>query len=189
MNQWAWWAHPGSILVWYSWCTPVTRPNGKTETEVPIQEVSWYAIPGVPENEIPSNSPNSNNAQINLECITWKNEEQEPQAYSVKPEPSDIMMGAMPTQRIFNLTKAKDKGQRQKRKRHSYYFGNNINKVSQRCYPKSNSKLRKLAPFRPLTKYYQLAAIHLTQDKLKKAISPICLMARHKKPKFKLKLF
>ena len=84
----------------------------KTETEVPIQELSWYAIQGVPENEIPSNSPNSDNAIINIECNTWKNEEQEPQADSVKPEPSDIMMGAMLTQRKFNLPKAKGKGQR-----------------------------------------------------------------------------
>ena len=85
--------------------------NGKTETEVPIQEVSWYAIPGVPENEIPPNSPNSDNAQINLKCITLKNEEQEPQADSVKPKPINIMMGTMPTQRRFNLTEAKCKGQ------------------------------------------------------------------------------
>ena len=61
--------------------------------------MSWYAIPGVHENEIPLNSPNSHNAPINLKWITWKNEEQEPQADSGKPEPSDIMMGTMPTQR------------------------------------------------------------------------------------------
>ena len=57
--------------------------NGKAETEVPIQEVSWYALPGVPENEICPNSPNSDNAQISLKCIIWKNEKQEPQAGSV----------------------------------------------------------------------------------------------------------
>ena len=163
--------------------------NRKTETEIPIQEVSWYAIPGVPENEIPSNSPNLDNAQINLKCITWNNEEQESQADSVKPEPSDIMVDNMPTQRRFNLTKAKGKGQRQKRKRKTYYFGKHINKVNQRCYPQSNSKLRKIIPFRPFTKYCQLDAIHLTQDKLERAISPICLMTRDKKPKFKLKFF
>ena len=151
-------------------------------------EVSWYAIPGVPENEIPPNSPNSDNAQINIKCITWKNEEQEPQADSVKPKPSDIMMGTMPTQRKLKLTKAKGKGwQRQKRKRKPYYSGKHINKVSQRCYPQSNSKLRKLIPFRPFTKYSQLDVIHLTQDKLERAISPICVMTRDKKPKFKLK--
>ena len=55
---------------------------------------------------------NSDNAQINLKCITWKNEEQEPQADSVKAEPSDIMMGTMPTQRKFNLTKARGKDRR-----------------------------------------------------------------------------
>ena len=71
----------------------------KTETEVPIQEMSGYAIPCVHENEIPSNCPNSNNAKINQECIPWKNEEQEPQVDSIKPEPSDIMMDTMPTQR------------------------------------------------------------------------------------------
>ena len=49
----------------------------KTETEVPIQAVSWYAIPGVPENEIPPSFPDSHNSQINLKCITLKNEEQE----------------------------------------------------------------------------------------------------------------
>ena len=96
----------------------------KAETELPIREVCWYAIPGVPENEIPPNSPNSDNAQINLKCIAWKNKEQDPWADSVKPEPSDIMMGPMPAQRKFNLTKAKGKGQRQKkkRKRKPYYF-------------------------------------------------------------------
>ena len=73
--------------------------NRKTETEVPIQEVSWYAIPGVPENEIPPNSPNSDNSQINLRCITLKNEEQEPQADSVKSNPTNIMMGTIPTQK------------------------------------------------------------------------------------------
>ena len=161
----------------------------KTENEVPIQEVSWYAIPGVPENEIPPNSPNSDNSQINLRCITLKNEEQEPQADSIKSNPSNIMMGTMPPQRRFNLTKAKGKWQRQKRGRKMYYFGQHINKVSQRGYPHSSSKLRKLIPFRPLTKYYQLAAIHMIQDKPERAISPICLMTRDKKPKFKLKLF
>ena len=141
--------------------------NRKTETDVPIQEVSWYAIPGVPENEIPPNSPNSDNSQINLKCITLKNEEQEPQADSVKSNPTNIMMGTMPTQRRFNLTKAKGKGQQLKRRRRIYYFGKHINQVSQRCYLKSSSKLRKLIPFRPLTKYCQLAAIHLIQDKLR----------------------
>ena len=162
--------------------------NRKTETEVPIQEVSWYAIPGVPDNEIPPSSPGSNNAQINLKCVTLKNEEQEPQADSVKSNPTNIMMGTMPTQRRFNLAKEKGKGQRQKRRRKMYYFGKHINKVSQRCYPQSSSKLRKLIPFRPLTKYYQLAAIHLIPDKLERAISPICLMTKDTKPKFKLKL-
>ena len=65
----------------------------------PLKEMSWYPIPGVPENYIPPNSPYSDSSQINLKCITWKNEEQGPQADSVKPEPSDIMMGTMPTQR------------------------------------------------------------------------------------------
>ena len=93
--------------------------------------------------------------------------------------------------RKFNLTKEKGKGQRQKRKRKPYYFGEhiNINKVSQRCYPQSNSKLRKLVQFRPFTKYGQLDVIHLTQDKLERAISPICIMTKDKKPKLKLKLF
>ena len=90
--------------------------NRKTETQVPIQEVSWYAIPGVPENEIPPNSSNSDNAQINLKHITLTNEEQEPQAGSVKTNPTDIMMGTMPTQRRFNLTKAKGKDKREKGK-------------------------------------------------------------------------
>ena len=90
--------------------------SGKAETEVSIQEMSWYAIPGIPENEIPPNSPNSDNTQINLKCTTGKNEEQEHQADSVKPEYSDIMIGTMPSQRRFDLTKAKVKGQRQKRK-------------------------------------------------------------------------
>ena len=156
--------------------------NRKTETEVPIQEVSWYAIPGVPENEIPPNSPNSDNSQINLKCITWKNEEQEPQADSVKSYPTNIMMSTMPTQKRFNLTKAKGKGQRQKGRRKMYYFGKHISKVSQRCYPQSSSKLSKLTPFTPLTRYYQLAAIHLIQEKLRRAVSPICLMTRDKKP-------
>ena len=120
--------------------------NGKAETGVLIQEVYWYAIPGVPENEIPPNSPNSDNTQIKLKCITWKNEEHEPQPDSVKPELMDILMGTMPTQRKLNLIKAKGKEQRQKRKRKPYYFGKHINKVSQRCYPQSNSKLRKLVP-------------------------------------------
>ena len=79
--------------------------------------MSWYAIPGVPENEIPPNSPNSDNSQINLKCTTLKNEEQEPQADSVKSNPTNIMMDTMPTQRRFNLTKVKGKGQRQKRRR------------------------------------------------------------------------
>ena len=174
---------PIQEVSWYDIpCVPQgPDQNGKTETEVPIQEVSWYAIPGVPENEIPPNSPNSDNVQINLKCITLKNEEQEPQADSVKSNPTNIMMGTMPTQRRFNLTKAKGKGQRQKRRRKMYYFGKHINKVSQRCYPQSSSKLRKLIPFRPLTKYYQLVAIHLIQDKLERPISPICLMTRDKK--------
>ena len=77
----------------------------------------WYAIPGVPENEIPLNFPNSDNAQINLKHIPWKNEDQGPQGDSVKPESSVIMMGTMPTQRKFNLTKTKGKGQRHKRKK------------------------------------------------------------------------
>ena len=94
-----------------------------------------------PKNEIPPSSPNLDNAQINLTSITWKNEEQQPQGDSVKPEPSDIMMGTMPTQRKFNLPKAKGKGQRQKRKRISYYFGKHINKVSQRCYPQKQPKI------------------------------------------------
>ena len=115
-----------------------------------------------------------------------KNEEQEPWADSVKSNLTNIMMGTMPTQRRFNLTKARG---RQKRKRKMYYFGKHINEVSKRCYPQSSLKLRKLLPFRPLTKYYQLAAIHLIQDKVERAISPICLMTRDKKPKFKLKFF
>ena len=73
--------------------------NVKAKTEVPIQNMSLNAIPGVSENEIPPNSPISDYAQINLKCITWKNEEQEPQADSVKHESSDIMMGTIPTQR------------------------------------------------------------------------------------------
>ena len=104
----------------------------KLKLEVPIQEVFLYVIPGVPEYEIPPNSPNSDNVQINLKCVMWKNKEQEPQADSVKPEPSDIMMGTMPTQRKFNLTKAKGMRQRQKRKRKPDHFGKHINKVSQR---------------------------------------------------------
>ena len=80
--------------------------NGNDETEIPIQEVSWYAIPGVPENEIPPSDimMGTRPTQRNL------------QENSVKPEPSDIMMGTMPTQRKFNLTKAKGKGQRAKTK-------------------------------------------------------------------------
>ena len=111
---------------------PKPDQNRKSETEVPIQEVSWYASPGVPENEIPPNYSDSDNSQINLKCITLKNEEQEPQADSVKSNPTNIMMGTMPTQRRFNLTKAKGKGQRQKRRRKMYYFGQHINKASQR---------------------------------------------------------
>ena len=49
--------------------------NGKSENEVPIQEVSWYAIPGVPENEIPPNHPDSDSAQTKL-CQGTKPSEQ-----------------------------------------------------------------------------------------------------------------
>ena len=114
---------PIQEVSWYDIpCIPQeTDQRGKTETEVPIQEVSWYAIPGVPENGIPPNFPNSDNTQINIKCIALKNEEQEPQADSVKCNPTNIMMGTMPTQRRFNLT-----------------------------MEKGSSKLRKLIPFRPL---------------------------------------
>ena len=108
---------PDELIQEISWhdipCVPQEQDqNGKTETEVPIQEVSRYAIPGVPENKIPPNYPNSDNAQINLKCITLKDEEQEPQVDSVKSNPTNIMMGTILTQRRFTLTKAKGKGQR-----------------------------------------------------------------------------
>ena len=100
----------------------------------------------------------------------------DPQADSVKPEPSDIIMDTIPTQRKFNLTKTKGRGQRQKRKRKPYSSGKHINKLRQRCYHQSNTKSRKLVPFGPFTKYGQLDVIHLTKDKLETVISAICII-------------
>ena len=77
-------------------------------------------------------------------------------------------------------------GAKTKEKRKLYYFGKH--KVSQRCHPQSNPKLRKLVPFRPFTKYCQLDVIHLTRDKLEESLSPICIMTRGKKAKFQIEI-
>ena len=50
--------------------------NGKTETEVPIQEVSWYGHPGYLKMKFLLIPLIHIMPKISLKCITWKNEEQ-----------------------------------------------------------------------------------------------------------------
>ena len=49
--------------------------SGKSENEVPLQVVSWYAIPGVLEKEIPPNPPDSDNTQTKLSQGTKPSEQ------------------------------------------------------------------------------------------------------------------
>ena len=95
----------------------------------------------------------------------------------------------MPTQRNSTLLGQKARGKDKREEEKCTILANILIRSAKDATLKAVTKLRKLIPFRPLTKYYQLAAIHLIQGKLERPISLICLMTRDKKPKFKWKLF
>ena len=96
------------------------------------------------------------------------------------------MMGTMPTQRKSKVTKAKCK---KKKKKENHTVLANILLRSAKDATSKQFKIEKTITIQTLHKILLLDIIRLTQDKLERAINPICIMTTDKKPKFKLKLF